>query len=135
MERIRFWKDEGKKTVDPMLFSKKAEELSKLLAAECENSRGKKINKRTQIRRFYDEVIRLGMAAKSQKSDWDSILPLVHMLVAKAAYARGRELVSDTFVEFIRSSIEQVKDPKDLGVFSNFFEAFMGFYRADCPVK
>jgi CRISPR-associated protein Csm2 len=135
MARIEFWKDESKRTVDPMLFSDKAAKLSKQLAEECQNSRGKKLNKRTQIRRFYDEVTRLQMASKIPESDWDAVLPLVHMLVAKAAYARGRELVSETFVDFIRSSIEQVKGPKDLVVFANLFEAFMGFYRLDCPVS
>ncbi|MDD5207599.1 MAG: type III-A CRISPR-associated protein Csm2 [Desulfobacterales bacterium] len=134
MARIVFWLDEEKRTVDPTLFSEKAERLSKDIADECEKSR-RRINKRTQIRRFYDEVVRLDLVSKNPKSDWGAVLPLVHMLVAKAAYAKGRELVSDTFVEFIRYSIEQVKHPKDLNVFAKFFEAFMGFYRSDCPVK
>ena len=133
MAKISFWRDEVKKTVDPMLFSKRAEELSTLLAEECRQNRG--INKRTQIRRFYDEVARLDMAARRPESEWDSVLPLLHMLVAKAAYARGRNLVSEEFVHFIKSSIEQVKQPKDLIVFAGFFEAFMGFYRRDCPVN
>jgi len=55
------------------------------------------------------------------------------MIIAKTAYARGRKLVSDSFVKFIRSSIEQVKDPKGLDVFANFFEAFMGFYTMYVP--
>lgn len=134
MDKIVFWVDEARKKVDPTLFSKKAEELSKELAGECGNS-PKKPNKRTQIRRFYDEVVRLDLASRNPKADWDAVLPLLHMLVAKAVYAKGRDLVSDTFVEFIRSSISQVKHQKDLGVFASFFEAFMGFYRADCPVK
>jgi len=134
MVKLTFWKDEARKTVDPTLFSTSAEKLSKELADECEKSPGKP-NKRTQIRRFYDEVTRLDMAAKNPESDWDNILPLIHMLVAKAAYAQGRKLVSPNFVQFIRSSVEQVKEPKDLSVFANFFEAFMGFYRLHCPVN
>jgi len=134
MAKIVFWVDEVKRTVDPKLFSEKAEILSKKLAEEC-GTNPKKPNKRTQIRRFYDEVVRLDIASKNPKADWDAVLPLLHMLIAKAAYAKGRDLVSDTFVEFIRSSIEQVKHRKDLGVFASFFEAFMGFYKADCPVK
>ena len=72
---------------------------------------------------------------KNPKAEWENIEPLVHMLVAKAAYAQGRKLVSDTFVQFIRSSVHQVKGPKELGVFASLFEAFMGFYRQDCPVN
>lgn len=60
-------------------------------------------------------------------------IALVHMLVAKAAYAEGRKLVSNEFVGFIRYSVEQIGTQKDLEVFVNFFEAFMGFYRLHGP--
>lgn len=134
MSTIDFWKDRDKKIIDPWLYSKRAEQLSKQLAEDCESSR-KKPNKRTQVRRFYDEVVRLETTARSRAGEWEHILPLVHMLTAKAAYARGRDLVSDNFLNFIRSAVEQVAEPGDLSVFANFFEAFMGFYRMDCPVN
>ncbi len=132
---IRFWKDEKEKTIDPELFSAKAEDLAKLLAKDCENSRRME-NKRTQIRKFYDEVVRLQIETKDDKENlrWKNyILPQLHMLIAKAAYAKGRKLVSDSFVSFIRYSVAQIKEKDDLAVFSNFFEAFMGFYRLHGP--
>lgn len=58
---------------------------------------------------------------------------MVHMLTAKAAYAQGRELISQSFMDFIRDSVDQIEDRKDLNLFSNFFEAFMGFYRLHGP--
>jgi CRISPR-associated protein Csm2 len=132
--KITLWKDREKGIVDPFLFSTKAEEFAKKISDEHSQSRGNKSNKRTQIRKFYDEVIRLDMEAKARKGEWSNILPLVHMLIAKAAYANGREkLISDTFLNFIRDSISQIKDPRDLSVFANFFEAFMGFYRKYGP--
>lgn len=131
MAEIQFWKDKVNKTVEPTLYSVKAEELSKSIAKECEDSRGQK-NKRTQIRKFYDEVVRLEMAARNKSTNWDNILPLVHMLAAKAAYAKGRNLVTDRFVNFIQSSIKQVERPEDLKIFAGFFEAFIGFYRMHC---
>lgn len=134
MERIDFWKDRDNSMIDPHLFSVKAETLAKVLAQDCERS-GKKRNKRTQIRKFYDEVIRLNMEAKNRDADWDNILPLVNMMTAKAAYAKGRNLISDNFLIFIRSSVEQVKAPEDLSVFANLFEAFYGFYRLYCPAN
>ncbi len=98
-----------------------------------ENKRSSKCNKRTQIRKFYDEVQRLNALAKSKnnrdESQWNNILPILHMMTAKAAYAQERELVSNSFTEFVKKSVAQVKRPKDLEIFSNFFEAFMGFYR------
>lgn len=132
--RVSFWKDEASRTVDATIFSTVAPKLSEKLAEECKRWK-KKRNTWTQIRRFYDEVLRLDAAARNPDADWDAILPLVHMLVAKAAYAQGRELVTQNFVYFIRSSVEQVKAPKDLRVFASLFEAVMGFYRRDCPAK
>jgi len=134
MDKIVFWKDREKKKVDPALFSSIAEQLAKELAEDCRASRQRE-NKRTQIRKFYDEVVRLGMEARAKPQEWDDILPLVHMLTAKAAYAKGRKLVSDNFLNFIRSSIEQISGEKDLELFTNFFEAFIGFYRMYCPAN
>ena len=95
MDKIVFWKEKEKELVDPTLFSTQAEILAQNMARDHETSRGKKFNKRTQIRKFFDEVTRLDIAAKSKPETWTNILPMVHMLTAKAAYARGRELVSE----------------------------------------
>ena len=95
-------------------------------------SRGK-MNKRTQIRKFFDEITRLDIAAKSKPDTWPNVLPMVHMLTAKAAYAKGRDLVSDSFMSFIKQSVDQVEEHKDLNLFASFFEAFMGFYRMHGP--
>ncbi len=134
MAEIVFWKDKENRKVDPALFSDTAEKLAKDLAEDCQASKNRE-NKRTQIRKFYDEVVRLDMEAKAKPEEWDNILPLVNMLTAKAAYAKGRRLVSDNFVNFIRSSIKQISGKKDLELFANFFEAFMGFYRMYCPTN
>ena len=132
MKKIELWQDKEKRTIDPSLFSKTAEELAKAIRDDHEQRR--KCNKRTQLRKFYDEVVRLAaLAGKRPDEEWVNILPMVHMLTAKAAYAMGRDLISGDFMEFIRDSVEQVKDPEDLKLFSNFFEAFMGFYRLHGP--
>ena len=132
MDKIEFWKEKEKQTVDPALFSSQAEAFAQKMAGDHNQSKSK-VNKRTQIRKFFDEVVHLDMTAKSRPEDWPSILPLVHMMTAKAAYANGRNLVSDTFLQFIKQSVEQVDDPKDLTVFATFFEAFVGFYRLHGP--
>lgn len=132
MTEIIFWKDIENRKVDPNLFSTKAQELALKLAED--NRKFRKVNKRTQVRKFYDEIVRLDTEAKSRSDEeWDYILPLIHMLVAKAAYAKGRELVSDAFVNFIKSSIDQIKKREDLTIFAGFFEAFMGFYTLHGP--
>jgi len=60
---------------------------------------------------------------------WDNIIPYVNMLIAKAAYAEGRKLVSSNFTIFMKDSIGQIRGREDLAVFTNLFEAFMGFYK------
>jgi CRISPR-associated protein Csm2 len=134
MSEIVLWQNKEKKIIDPKLFSEQAETLAKKLAEESEQSR-KKANKRTQIRRFYDEVLRLENETKTRPGEWHNILPRLHLLTAKAAYARGRDLVSDNFVNFIKTSINQIHHQDDLVVFANFFEALMGFYRLHGPAN
>ncbi len=133
MKISSFWKNRERKVVDPKLFSETAEKLAKELKQDYDKN--KKLNKRSQIRKFYDEIVKLNQLKTQQKDqqNWEYILPLLHMLIPKAVYAQGRGLVSENFVDFIRSSVTQIKTPDDLSVFADFFEAFMGFYRYYMP--
>lgn len=122
MEPPDFYTDKEKRTIKPDLFSECAERWAKKLPDQ-------RLNRRSQIRKFYDEILRLNSLVKRDQRDWDGILPYVNMLIAKVTYAWGRDLVSDDFVNLMRKCVEQVKTPEDLEVFATFFEAFMGFYR------
>lgn len=125
---IVFWKDKAKKIVEPELFSSKAETLAEKVYNGHKRSK-EKANKPTQIRKFYDEVMRFGSILKTSPNEFESILPYVRMLNAKAAYALGRDLISAEFKEFISDSLKQIKDRDDFDVFLSYFEAFMGFYK------
>lgn len=122
---IDFYKDKEKRILNPKLFS----ETAMGWAEKIHESGGKNANKPSQLRKFFDEVLRLNSLAKSNPGDWDNILPYVNMLIAKAAYAEGRKKVTQEFVGLIKGCIDQVHEDKDLDVFANFFEAFIGFYR------
>ncbi len=122
---LKLWKDHEKKLLDPALFSAKAEEFARQISSEASRT----MNKGTQLRKFFDEILRLNTMAQAKDADWNLILPQVHMVIAKTAYAKGRKLVSQSFVNHIRQGIEQVETPNDLKVFSNHMEAFMGFYK------
>ncbi len=131
MAIIKLWQDKENKVLDPALFFQTAEKLAADIDREGKDNRGKdKWNKSTQLRRFFDELVRLNIQAQAKKEDWGMIKPRVYMIVAKAAYAKGRDLVTDTFVSLIRDGISQVDSREDLQVFTNFFESFMGFYKA-----
>jgi len=135
MNKVVFYKDKTKGTIDPKLFSDIAEQTAADIAksgqTQTRDGRARlDHNKRTQIRKFYDEVIRLNGNVKSNPDDWDVVLPYINMLIAKAAYANGRnKLVTDEFVDLLKDCVAQVQRPSDLDVFANFFESFMGFYR------
>lgn len=122
---IQFWADRTERIPNPSIFWHEAEKLSEKLANQGQ------ANKRTQIRKFYDEVLRLDQDAKRLPDDqWPHILARLNLLVPKAVYAWGRNnLVSEDFVKFIKESVQQIQTKDDLAIFANFFEAFMGFYR------
>ena len=122
---IELWKDRAEKKLDPELFSKQAEAFALKISGEATS----KTNKGTQLRKFFDEILRLNTLAQAKDADWNLILPQVHMVIAKTAYSKGRNLVSQSFVNHVREGIEQVESPEDLRIFSNHMEAFMGFYK------
>jgi CRISPR-associated protein Csm2 len=130
---MRFWRDKSKKLIDPELFSSKAEEVARAIYGEQQASRGR-ANKPTQIRKFYDEVVRFGatmqgLPEEQQRDEFERMLPYLKMLNAKAAYAMGRDLVSKGFKDLISASLNQINDKDDFDAFAGFFESFMGFYK------
>jgi CRISPR-associated protein Csm2 len=120
-----FWKDKQSRLIDPELFASRAEELAKEVFDE---KRGN-LNKSTQVRKFYDEVVRFGGLIQTDPSQFQSLLPYIKMLNAKAAYAAGRDLISPKFKAFISESLALVNDKDDFDAFAGFFEAFIGYYK------
>ncbi len=141
MATVTLWKNRDKREVDPYLFSKTADQLAKKIHEDgletywdkknnCKKSREKN-NSSTQLRRFFDELTRLNIKAQSGDEPWELIMPQVHMMVAKVAYAKGRGLVTDSFVSLFGDTIrDQVQDRDDLYTFTSFFESFIGFYKS-----
>ncbi len=132
--KIEFYKDGSKKAINPVLFSgfaqKAAGEVAKAGQVTTKDGKTKlEQNKRTQIRKFYDEVVRLNSDVKNKTNDWDTVFPFVNMLIAKTTYAYGRKLVTKEFLDMMNVCVSQIEKPEDLDVFCNFFEAFMGFYK------
>ena len=125
---VEFWKDRSKRQIDPELFSTTADELANKINLERMNSRDK-LNKPTQIRKFFEEVIRFQVMIISNPEQFTELLPYIKMLNAKAAYAAGRDLIGADFKAFLSDSLKQVNDREDFEIFCSFFEAFLGFYK------
>ncbi len=125
---MKFWEDKSKKQLKPELFSSEAEKLAIKIQDEKRQSK-EKVNEPSQIRKFYDEVLRFESMLTINPKDFNNILPYLMMINAKVAYAVGRNLVSNGFKDFISNSLIQVKDKDDFGAFVGLFEAFMGYYK------
>ena len=117
------------KPLDPDLFNGEARKIAEIIA----NPRIRKHNKSTQIRKFYDELClwetKVNQDSEKADTNFTECLPFILMLNAKAAYARGRDLVDANFVKLISDCLKQVKDRETLRICKLFFEAFLGFYK------
>lgn len=123
------WKDPQNYIPNPEAFSKVAEERAMEISKDGKDERGNpKRNKTSQLRKFYDELFKLNQRAKMPGINWDTILPHVHMLIAKVAYAKGRDLVTDSFVSMLKDLLSKVEHKEQLHVVTSFLEAFMAFY-------
>ena len=121
---IRFRTEEGR--IDPDLFDRTAHGVARRIA-DCK----REMNKSTQLRRFYDELVMWEEKARQNPDRFDDYLPFVRMLKAKSAYAKGRNLVNWEFVDLMEQTIDFVASADDLRVTKLFFEAFLGFYKLE----
>ena len=119
-------KADGK--LDPELFNTIALAQAKTVA-----SGGDRVNKATQLRKFYDELVLWDNKVLQQPEKFDEFLPFIRMLNAKAAYAQGRKLVDQNFVDLLNDGLKQVETAETLHTFKLFMEAFMGFYKQERP--
>jgi CRISPR-associated protein Csm2 len=118
-------------TKDKELFNKTADLWAEKIGT------GKGGVKNTQIRKFYDYVLKLLHKSKNMSDEEfkTELLPFVKMLNSKVAYAStrsaggGGKLVNHTFVEMMNSCINQIEEKKDLKTFKLFFEAVIGFHK------
>jgi len=112
---------------NPQLFGTTAQKWAEKLETESKHQ----INKSSQIRQFYDKVLELYEKSQNVENDDEykrKVYPFVIMLNSKAAYAKTRGKVSETFVKMINSCVEQTNSKKGMETFKLFFEAVIGFY-------
>ncbi|MEN3039366.1 MAG: type III-A CRISPR-associated protein Csm2 [Candidatus Kryptonium sp.] len=130
---ISFWKDRNQRLINPDLFSEVAESLARKIREEGRRDKDK--NKITQVRKFYDEILQWYELVRHSRKEYDKYLPYIKILRAKVYYAKGRKLVTETFVKLIEQCLDEIHTFEDFEVFKSFFEAFMGFYRYYDEVK
>jgi len=117
-----------KKPVDAELFNSVAQNEAQKVAGG-----GDRINKPTQLRKFYDEVVMWEQKTSLHPEKFADYLPFIKMINAKVAYAKGRNLIDDKFVNMMNECLRQVESVETLRTFKLFMEAFMGFYKQERP--
>ena len=105
--------------------------VAKNLAFEIAKEGKKHQNKSTQIRKFYDAVLKLNQKAQNvRENEYKAkVYPFVVILKSKVAHAKARKLVSSKFEKMINECIVQAKTKEKMEIFKLFFEAFIGFYK------
>ena len=108
---------------------------SDFASAAANGVANEKYNKRTQLRRFYDELVMWHDKVFHERDEakrtalFKELEPYIQMLNAKVAYAKGRDHVDDNFAKLFSHCIKQVNSPLTLKQCKLFFEAFMCYYR------
>ena len=114
--------------IDPNIYADVAESIAKAIGDDKRNA-----VKSTQARRFYDEVVMWEEKIRQNPASFAENLPLIKMMKAKVAYAKGRKHIDAGFERMMNTGLNQVACPKTLTQFKTFFEAFMGFYKVYGP--
>ena len=122
-EQIKYFEDKSKGIVNRDLFTKVAESWVDEIAKSGKISL-------TQIRKFFDEVLKRKIAIETGASTFDRELPYILMLKAKVTYARARGNVNEAFKKFIENSLSAIKDKNDFWVFVDFFESVIAYSKA-----
>ncbi|MEN9481194.1 MAG: hypothetical protein RLZZ298_2589 [Pseudomonadota bacterium] len=107
------------------LFNGDAERVASIF-----NQAANHLNKSTQIRRFYDELVGWQERIADDEAKFKEMEAFIKMLNAKVAYAKGRKLVDDQFEAWFRDCIKSTTSAIALKHFRLHFEAVIGFLKA-----
>jgi CRISPR type III-A-associated protein Csm2 len=113
------------------LVEKHAEELAGKLGTATEATR-------SQMRRFYQEYLSLRQRIKSGGPEaYQQNEVAVKMLIAKAAYASGRQNVKvpQAFVDWLKANLKAITCAEDVETFGQYFEAVLGYFYAQTQTK
>lgn len=102
-------------------------EYPKQIAEALDKEGGREKNKRSQIRKFYDYLLRVEQKMWIDENNFSEIEADLAGLEPYAFYAKTRRLVTQIFVSFIEENVAAIQDEKDIRAFVRHFEAVMAF--------
>lgn len=122
-----YYKDSEKKKLDPGFIVKYAKDIAWNLDAEG----GSNMNKRTQIRKYYDYLLRVSKKLEHYGMDYSYVAADVFELLPKAQYAVSRKVAGVLFAKFIDKNVTAIQDAEDFKAFQKHFEAIVAYMKKD----
>ena len=120
----------SQETPDPDLYDTQAEKFAHAFDDEAKKAGQSEQNKTTQLRRFYDELVRWQECVNGDDEKFRQYEAFIRMLNAKVANAKGRKLVGEEFAKWFRDCIRETTNARALNHFRLHFEAVLGFLKA-----
>lgn len=98
-------------------------------AEQIMNNRGSRDNY-TQIRKYYDELVRLQQQSiLCNEESFTKYLPSIYIMAAKASYAVSKKTLTQSFGNFIEKNVKSVNTKEDLNSCIMLFEAVLGYLK------
>lgn len=120
-----YFEDDEKKILKVEYITKYSEKIAKDLQV------GKDLNKSSQLRKYYDFVVRIKDRLKYNTFSFKELLPEINRLNGYVTYAEGRKKVSKYFVNFISKNTQSIKTQEDFKAFATHFEAIIAYLPKD----
>jgi len=121
----QYWK-KGKE-LNPALFSELANKWAQIISERGKKEKRRK-NKPSQLRKFYDEILRVYYDYKAN-NNFELAKVKLHKIIAFIYYADGRELITRGVTYLFENLIKDIENSEDFKIAVSFLEAFMGFYK------
>lgn len=84
----------------------------------------------TQVRRFFDELVRIKhLYSMNMSKGFEKYLPSIYIIASKALYAKKRSTLSSFFSDFIYKNVKQIETADDLENFILYFESVLGYLK------
>lgn len=121
--------------ISPIIFNDK-KGLASLIrddamkyAEQIVKHRGAK-DKYTQIRKYYDELVRIQQQSiLCNEESFTKYLPSIYIVAAKASYAVSKKTLTHSFGNFIEKNVKCVNTKEDLNSCIMLFEAILGYLK------
>ncbi len=88
-------------------------------------------NKSSQLRKYYDFVVRIKDTLKYDIKTFDEVYPEINKLDYHSTYAESRNKVTKYFVDFIKKNLQNIHTKEDFFAFATHFEAIIAYLPKD----